>query len=145
MSITIKNKILSGVTCLSIGFPIALLLNQIIGYKEINILSSFLILFALSIGASFSDIFLLVFKKSANEMSENERFSCSLLNLVMGITGIPSFPILIASILGIIYAIPALKASKSKLAIAGVVLSSVGLLLAAIFYASCLFAQIKKV
>jgi uncharacterized BrkB/YihY/UPF0761 family membrane protein len=144
LSISLQSRILTALKFLLIGFPIALILKLAIGYKEINILSSFFILFGISIGASFSDVFYLVYKKSANEKSENERLSCSILSLIMGIIGIPSFPILIASIIGIIYAIPGVKASKSKLAIAGIVLSSVGLLLAVIFYASCLYAQIKK-
>jgi len=145
MSPSIKSRILSGLKCFMIGFPIVLFLNLVIGYKEINILSSFLILFAFSMGTSFSDVFILVCNKSVNEMSENERLNCSFLSLFMGIISIPAFPIVIASILGIIYAIPGLKKSKSKLAIAGVTLSSAGLLLSVIFYASCLYDQIKKI
>lgn len=144
MTISMKNRIFLGLKCFMVAFPGGLLLELIIGFNEINILRSFLIALGCSLGASFSDVFLIIAKKSKNEMPEKEKLNCSLLSLFMGIMSIPSFPLIIASVLGIIYAIPVLKSSKNKIALAGVILSSVGLILAVIFYASCLYTQIMK-
>lgn len=135
MNYSIKSRILLGLKCFIIMFSLGLLLKLIIRFHEFNVLRYLLLTLAFSVGVSISDIFIIIFKKSENEMSEKERRGCSFLSLFMGILSIPSFPILIPGILGIIYAIPVLKkSSRNKIALAGVVLSSVGLLTAVAFY-----------
>lgn len=144
MNNSIKNRILLGLKCFIVVFPVGLLLQLIIKNNEFNTLKFLLITLAFSVGASINDVFIIIFKKSHNEMSEKERSSCSFLSLFLGILSIPSFPLVIPSILGIIYAVPVLKSSKNKIALTGVVLSSVGLLLAVILYTSILYAQMMK-
>jgi len=138
-----RNRILSVLKYFIVIFPSGLLFELIISSHKINILRSFLISLGFSVGISFGDMFLKEMN-SDNEMSESEKFNYSCLSLFMGILSIPSFPLIIASVLGIICAVPVLKSSKNKIALVGVILSSLGLILAVIFYSSCLYAQIVK-
>lgn len=139
---SIKERILFGLKVFLIIFPIGLLLGLLLGNSRMNILRSFLISLGCTVGISFYDVF--IRGKKFSEMSQNEMDNSSYLSLLMGIISIPSFPLIIASVLGIFYAIPGLKSSKRKIALVGIVLSYIGLLLAAIFYISCLVAHLKR-
>jgi len=139
---SIKDRVLLGLKSFLIIFPIGLLLELLLGDSQVNILRSFLIALGCSVGISFNDVFIRV--KKTNEMSQNEKVNSAYLSLLMGIISIPSFPLIIASVLGIFYAIPGLKSPKRKIALVGIVLSYVGLLFAAIFYISCLVAHINR-
>jgi hypothetical protein len=139
---SIKKRVLFGLKSFLIIFPVSLLLELLLGGSQINILRIFLITLGFSVGASFYDVFIKV--KKSDEMSQNEKVNSAYLSLLMGIVSVPSFPLIIPSVLGIFYAIPGLKSSKRKIALIGIVLSYVGLLLATIFYMSCLVAHLKR-
>ena len=139
---SIKDRVLFGLQVFLIIFPIGLLLCLLLGNSKMNILRSFLISVGCTVGISLYDVF--IRGKKSSEITQKEKDNSSYLSLLMGIVSIPSFPLIIASVLGIFYAIPGLKSSKRKIALAGVVLSYIGLLLAAIFYISCLVAHLKR-
>ncbi len=133
-----------GVKAFIITFPGGLLLQALMGFKEINFLRSFFIVLGYSIGVSFVGSFI-KHKKSSNELTENKNnINRAYLSLFLGATSIPGFPFLILSILGIFYAIPGLKSSKKKIAILGIVLSCIGLFFAVIVYGSILYNQIIR-
>lgn len=141
MLYTKKDRLTLLIGSFAICFSGGLLLQRIFTYSEIDIWRNMTISLGLSIGVAFNDIFRNMFVK---DKSTDETGTLSYLSLLMGIMSLPSFPLVIPSLIGIYYGLPGLKTSKRKIALTGITLSSVGLLLAILLYASCLWAQIKR-
>ncbi|MHB8126893.1 MAG: hypothetical protein ACYDEJ_14905 [Desulfitobacteriaceae bacterium] len=136
MFYTKKERLLLFVKSFIIIFTGGLFIKVIFNLSAVSLLINFSTSLGLSIGVAFNDLFRNMFikPKTTNEINIH-----SYLSLLMGIFSIPSFPLIIASLLGIFYGIPGLKTSKKRIAMTGIILSSLGLLLGIIFYAGCLY------
>ena len=139
---SIMDRALFGLKVFLITFSISLLVGFLLWSSRMNILRTFFISLGTTIGITFGDVF--IRSKKSSEMSQNEIDTGSFLSIIIGIISIPSFPLILPSVLGIYHAIPGLKSSKRKIALVGMVLSCIGLLFGVIFYVGLFVAFLKR-
>ncbi|TYQ15044.1 UNVERIFIED_CONTAM: hypothetical protein Cloal_1450 [Acetivibrio alkalicellulosi] len=117
------------------NFPIIFLVGLLLEFlihKYIKDLTAILIIsFGVSIGAAFKDLFFI--RRSSYKKSDLPDIN-AYRSLFFGIIGTVSFPLLLGNILSMFFGIKGLKSSKKSFAIVGIIISLIGLLLAAYLY-----------
>jgi hypothetical protein len=147
---TKKERIELFLKCMVFILVIGLLFDFVFGNGEHHVLNKLAIAFGCSLGISLNDLmfgrkFSNIMKiiksnnSSVQDTEKNKISSYSYLSIIMGAIGIPSFPLVLISVLGLFYGLVGLKSSKKTIAKVGIGLSSIGIIIALLFYIDLIY------